>query len=186
MGMKAENWIVTAGIVFLLIMSLFSFLPEDVLESDFTAATVDKTMNLAPGGIDPMTLGQAGPMVAAAKKPGTASTRFPGQTDFERAPSVRFNGVIQQVSELQQHDGQIHIWVDDARGIEQHVSVGPSWFLKYTGCTIAHDITVTGVGFMFDRAGRDPLIYAQKIVINGKKCRLRNDEGFALWSNRLR
>ena len=87
---------------------------------------------------------------------------------------------------MQQHDGQIHIWVDDARGVERRVSVGPSWFLKYTGCTIAHDITVSGVGFMFDRAGRDPLIYAKKIIINGKKCRLRNDEGFALWSNRLR
>jgi len=184
--MKIENWIVTAGIVFLLFISILAFLPKDVLESDFLSSSLKKTANLAPVTIDPMTMGQAGPMVAAATKPGAASTQLPGQRDFERAVSVRFYGVIQQVSEMQQHDGQIHIWVDDARGVERRVSVGPGWFLKYTGCTIAHDITVSGVGFMFDRAGRAPLIYAKKIIINGKKCRLRNDEGFALWSNRLR
>ena len=197
--MKIENWIVTAGIGFLLIMSVLAFLPEELLDSDIISAPVSNAANSAPevlmnsvpqwgapGVIDPMVMGQAGPMVAAARKTAAPLTNSPGQRDFERASSVRFAGIIQQVSELQQHDGQIHIWVDNARGAETRVSVGPSWFLKYTGCTIAHDITVSGVGFLFDRAGRDPLVYAQKIVIDGKKCRLRNDEGFALWSNRLR
>jgi hypothetical protein len=29
-------------------------------------------------------------------------------------------------------------------------------------------------------------LFAKTIAVNGKTCRLRNDEGFALWSNRLR
>lgn len=194
--MKIENWIVTLGIVFVLLVSILAFLPEDFPEADLPNPAVNGIMNPAPGALlnnapefnvpfsmEPMTMGQPRSIVAAAIKPGQ---RAPGQKDFERARTVRFSGTVQQVSEIQQHDGQIHIWIHDARGREQLISVGPIWFLKYIGCSINHDIPISGVGFRFDKFGDDPMIYAKKIMVNGKKCRLRNDEGFALWSNRLR
>ncbi|MBF0291036.1 MAG: hypothetical protein HQK86_02670 [Nitrospinae bacterium] len=109
-----------------------------------------------------------------------------GLLDFERAPEKAFSGTVQQVSELQQKDGQIHVWLSGPNGVEQEISVGPSWFLRYIGCEIAHDSAISGVGFYFDNIAKDPVIYAQKITLNGRLCQLRNDEGFALWSNQLR
>ncbi|MBF0610901.1 MAG: hypothetical protein G8345_16490 [Magnetococcales bacterium] len=110
----------------------------------------------------------------------------PGLIPFEQAPTVRFKGRIQQVTEMVQRDGQIHIWIHDISGKEMQVSVAPGWYLQYMGCTLGHDTEITGMGFSFDNQGGDPLIYARQIQINGRNCRLRNDEGFALWSNRLR
>ncbi len=197
MGMKAENWIVTVGILLMLILTVFAFIPEDYVETELPSPPERIALNPAPDiFINNSPLMQMPPSVgqpmggvmmqnAAAARQGAGSVS-PGLKAFERAPTVKFNGIIQQVSEMQQHDGQIHIWVDDAQGVERRVSIGPDWFLKYTGCKIAHDITISGVGFMFERAGKDPLIYARKIRIDNKVCRLRNDEGFALWSNRLR
>lgn len=197
MGMKAENWIVTVGILFMLIIAVFAFIPEDYVDIDMPSPPERIALNPAPDifmNNSPMMemppyvgqpMGRAMMQNAAAAQQGAGSVS-PGLRAFERAPTVKFNGIVQQVSEMQQHDGQIHIWVDNAQGVETRVSIGPDWFLKYTGCKIAHDITISGVGFMFERAGKDPLVYARKIRIDNKVCRLRNDEGFALWSNRLR
>ncbi|GMT41910.1 MAG: hypothetical protein IEMM0002_0321 [bacterium] len=179
--MKTENWIVSLGIVFLLFTSVIALLPDDLLEADLP----NPTSGIA---INPMTAG--GRLVPAAALTPGANTKLPGLRNFENFPSVRFEGIVQQVSELPQHDGQIHIWVEPPQGGpqggEQRISVGPEWFLKYTGCAIAHDIKISGVGFLFDKPGQDPMVYAKKIRIGRKVCRLRNDEGFSLWSNRLR
>ncbi|MBF0283518.1 MAG: hypothetical protein HQL51_03570 [Magnetococcales bacterium] len=129
------------------------------------------------------TAGGTGPLTPNAPR---AAPPQQGMVPFEQAPQMRFDGKIQQLTELQQRDGQIHIWVHDVSGREVEISVAPNWFLAYMGCTLTHDIPVSGVGFRFDQQGGDPLIYAQRIRVNGKICRLRNDEGFALWSNRLR
>ncbi|MBF0453959.1 MAG: hypothetical protein HQL72_03965 [Magnetococcales bacterium] len=110
----------------------------------------------------------------------------PGLLPFSQAPLVRFSGTIQQITELQKRDGQIHIWLTDANGNEKRISVAPSWFLKYMSCTLLHDMAISGTGFQFDKTQANSLIYAKKIKINGQACHLRNDEGFALWSNRLR
>lgn len=111
----------------------------------------------------------------------------PGGTfNFERAPRVQFYGKIQQITEVQQNDGQVHVWIHDPAGGEMQISVAPSWFLKFVNCSLNHDVTITGSGFRFDRKNRDALVYAQKIQVNGHVCHLRNDEGFALWSNKLR
>ncbi|MBF0189379.1 MAG: hypothetical protein HQL50_15760 [Magnetococcales bacterium] len=111
----------------------------------------------------------------------------PGMTPFENAPTTTFSGTVQQITELPQRDGQIHIWVqDDQKNIERQVSIAPSWFLSYMWCEIRHDQAISGKGFEFDRGARSALIYARWIVVDGKTCHLRNDEGFALWSSRLR
>ncbi len=124
---------------------------------------------------------------------GVPSTRMaqPGMMPFERAPKVRFEGQVQQITEMPQRDGQIHIWLNmpakgNQRAREQQISIAPGWFLRYMNCTITHDIQLSGIGFQFERKRPSALIYAQKITIGRKVCQLRNDEGFALWSNKLR
>lgn len=132
-----------------------------------------------PPGVEPIPQ-----MVNVAQQ--QATPQATGLLDFEQAPEKSFSGTVQQVSELQQKDGQIHVWLNTPTGVEQEISVGPSWFLRYIGCEIAHDSAISGVGFYFDTITKDPIIYAQKISLNGRVCQLRNDEGFALWSNQLR
>lgn len=115
-----------------------------------------------------------------------AAPQAAGMLDFEQALDKSFSGQVQQVSETQQKDGQIHVWINTPGGLEQEVSVGPAWFLRYIGCEIGHDVAISGTGFYFDKIAKDPVIFAQKISFNGRVCQLRNDEGFALWSNQLR
>ncbi len=109
-----------------------------------------------------------------------------GVVAMAQIPQVNFKGTVQQITEQPQSDGELHIWVTTANGLEKEVSVAPGWFLQYLGCTLQHDITVSGAGFVFSQGTGNDLVYAKKIVINGKACQLRNDEGFALWSNKLR
>ncbi|HIJ83489.1 MAG TPA: hypothetical protein HPQ00_04705 [Magnetococcales bacterium] len=109
-----------------------------------------------------------------------------GVFNFEQAPKIQFYGKIQQITEVVQNDGQMHVWIHDPAGGEMQISVAPNWFLKLVGCSLGHDGIISGMGFRFDRKNKDALVYAKKIQINGHVCHLRNDEGFALWSNKLR
>jgi hypothetical protein len=109
-----------------------------------------------------------------------------GMTSLQRAPQIKFQGTIQQITEQPQSDGQLHIWITSPDGTERRISIAPGWFLQYLGCVLQHDITVSGSGFVFQQEIGNGLVYARKILVNGKTCQLRNDEGFALWSNKLR
>ncbi|SCA56620.1 putative Magnetosome protein MamS [Candidatus Terasakiella magnetica] len=81
--------------------------------------------------------------------------------------------------------GQVHIWVDTGPGVSKEVSIGPNWFLNHLGCRLSKNKMVRGVAYKFDKNDPNGLLYAKNIVVDGITCRLRNDEGFALWSNRL-
>ena len=122
-------------------------------------------------------------MIPVAARVPTAAE---GLVLLQQTPQVNFSGKVQQVTEQPQSDGQLHVWLQDANGAESRISVGPGWFLKYLGCDLTHDAVVDGAGFTYERNGTSPLIYAKRIRINGRACQLRNDEGFALWSNKLR
>ena len=110
----------------------------------------------------------------------------PGLMPFEQAPRQRFTGTIQQISEMPQRDGQMHVTLHDPAGREVHLSVAPDWFLQYMGCILTHDGQISGVGFLFDESVIGRVVYVKKLVVGAKTCHLRNDEGFALWSNQLR
>ncbi len=133
---------------------------------------------------------QPGQQPPAAGNPKPARRRTlkpkPGLMPFEQAPKVRFSGAIQQVSEMPQRDGQMHVTLHDPAGREVHLSVAPDWFLQYMGCSLRHDATISGVGFQFDDSPVGRVIYVKKLVTGRQTCHLRNDEGFALWSNQLR
>ncbi|MBF0154466.1 MAG: hypothetical protein HQL64_12060 [Magnetococcales bacterium] len=208
--MKTEEWIGLVGAIFLLVVVVLAVVPWDVRKSSSQSGGGAEGVNLLvpqpgfvgalpPGGGASLFpgMGQAIPVAAQTSVPGGpptptlaegATVAQPGLMPFEQAPMVRFDGVIQQMTELPQQDRQVHIWIHEGGGRESHVSVGPQWFLNYMGCDLVHDQHVSGKGFRFDRTRLepDPVIYAKQLLVNGRWCQLRNDEGFALWSNQLR
>lgn len=210
--MKIKHWIIITGPTIALLAMLMAMAPdeywgiEDSIESESQGAAADgvpgapaKSRTDAPSQPEQEGFLNKLPLINSAQSPAKSGAAMfknvaakrrvkaePGVMNFEKAPMVRFSGVVQQVSEFSKRDGQIHVWIHGANGREKEISVGPSWFLKYMGCEISHDTKVSGVGFSFDNKRQDPIIYAKNIIVNGKKSRLRNDEGFALWSNRLR
>jgi len=113
-----------------------------------------------------------------------------GLVPFTAARTEVFSGTVLKVHKTSsggQGWGQVHVWVSQRRGGVRELSLGPDWYLEYMGCTVAANMFIKGVGFDFGSTGTvDSQLYAKDVTINGAKCRLRNDEGFALWSNRLR
>ena len=209
--MKIEHWIIITGPTIVLFAVLMAMAPDEYWDIESSmgitnqAAMIDDAPDaLAGSQTDAPVAPEHGgildnvPVMNSTQSPAKSGASMfkvavkrtvkaqPGIMNFEQAPRVRFSGVVQQVSEFQKRDGQIHVLIHDASGKEKEISIAPSWFLKYIRCEIGHDTQVKGVGFSFDKTRPDPMIYARKIRVNGKVCRLRNDEGFALWSNRLR
>ena len=191
--MKLEEWLVSLGLFTVVILVVVTLLPEKLWTPDNIRANSNNTAVQA--GVWPAPSQVANPgdnnavtIPAAAIGPTNRTTKpQPGLMAFEQAPRVRFNGPIQQISEMPGKDGQIHVWLDNLQGQEQHLSIAPGWFLEYMGCTLTHDATISGVGFQFDHTQqKGAVIYVKKLVIGKTVCHLRNDEGFALWSNRLR
>ncbi|MEO5339574.1 MAG: hypothetical protein H7837_03505 [Magnetococcus sp. MYC-9] len=195
--MKLEEWLTVLGLAAVVVVVLFAILAGEGApgggSETWRAALLAQT---APALLSPTApvATAAAPTAAQDQPPAVMQpaalarpTRAqPGMMPFEQAAQVRFSGQIQQISELQQQDGQIHLWLNDPLGQEQHLSVAPSWFLHYMGCTLLHDATISGTGFQFDKLNKNSLIYVKKLTIGKTVCHLRNDEGFALWSNQLR
>ena len=115
-------------------------------------------------------------------------TAIPGLIPFSRAKTERFGGTVMRMSSMGPDTGwdQIHVWIDAGGGASREVSVAPQWFLQHLGCPIKEKSTIQGVGFKFDKVRPNAELYAKSIAVDGNSCRLRNDEGFALWSNQLR
>jgi hypothetical protein len=163
--MKPEHWIITTGMIFAVLVFVAAVLPEDYQDAG-TAVSSEAVAQ------------------TAAK---AAPTR--GLVPFSRAKTNRFQGKVVRVVSLGSSTGwgQLHIWVDEGNGgPAREISVAPDWYLMHLGCTIKENTRVDGTAFSFGKARPDPELYAKKISIGGKACDLRNDEGFALWSNRLR
>ncbi|MBF0357308.1 MAG: hypothetical protein HQL70_01800 [Magnetococcales bacterium] len=199
--MKVEEVIGLLAVVFIFGLIGAAMLPEDMWEDHSRTpgmgGVLQGVIGIAPTGSSSRVASplQGVAVAAVTPQPNTnvdqkvprTTIAQPGLIPFSRAPLVRFAGTIQQITELQQRDGQIHLWVtDNVTGNEHEVSVAPSWYLKYMNCTLLHDMDISGVGFQFDKKKGSSIIYAKKIKIKNQPCHLRNDEGFALWSNRLR
>ncbi|MBF0273084.1 MAG: hypothetical protein HQL98_13625 [Magnetococcales bacterium] len=190
-SMEPGEWIVVAGMVFVVGVMVASLLPDrfweptkpQTLPVAATTPQVGTNALLKPPGQEALRMI---PVAAARTPTDGAGAGASGLVLLQQSPTVKFAGTVQQISEQPQSDGQLHLWINGANGQEMRISVGPGWFLKYLGCPLAHDVAVDGSGFSFERNGTSPLIYAKRIRINGRLCQLRNDEGFALWSNKLR
>lgn len=77
-------------------------------------------------------------------------------------------------------------WLVTDGGGSRQISLAPDWYLQYLGCPVSENMHVKGTAYKFDTVRSGAKLFAKTIAVNGKTCRLRNDEGFALWSNRLR
>ncbi|MBF0429395.1 MAG: hypothetical protein HQL94_10770 [Magnetococcales bacterium] len=193
--MKIEEWFGLLGLLAAGALIAVALFPDDAWDRE---SAVDSSVKaISRTGVwptppsaawQPQTAQQPQmvPVVTVQPAPIGARQIKPGLMRFEQAPKVRFNGPIQQISETPGSDGQIHVWLHDPQGGEMHLSVGPAWFLHYMGCVLTHDAVISGIGFQFDDAQRAPMVYVKKIVTGTQTCQMRNDEGFALWSNQLR
>ena len=170
--MKAEYGVFGAGAIFSLLVLVAALLPDGIWNSRLSDSLA--TRSAAAGAVGGQGWGR--------------DEARPGLVPFTRAKSVRFRGrvarMISRGSDIGW--GQIHIWVDSGSGPATEISVGPNWYLQHLGCPVTEKSRVRGAAFKFGKVQSGAKLYAKNITIDGKSCRLRNDEGFALWSNRLR
>ncbi|MEO5338026.1 MAG: hypothetical protein H7841_14210 [Magnetospirillum sp. WYHS-4] len=192
--MRPEHLLLGAGMVFVVGLAGVAMVPDDAWDRDVSnaSAAVTNVAGTGSGAVDPAHMspdGAAG--LGGAAGVGTAprawNAAMPGLTPFTRASSVRFSGQVTEMVSLGNDIDwrQVHVWLGGGPGVGQGVSLAPDWFLGFQGCPVAAGDNVAGVAFNFDAKTPNSALYAKTISVNGKKCRLRNDEGFALWSNRL-
>ena len=124
-------------------------------------------------------------MAAAAPANLFGTGNLPGTQPFVPSPPVEFGGRITEVLTvgLEMGWGQVHIWINDGTGRLQEVSLAPESYLQQIGCPALANARVSGVGFRFDPNRPNSEIYAKTITVGGTLCRLRDDEGLALWIN---
>lgn len=214
--MKPEQWITSLGVIFIVGLIVGALLPDDFWEREHHGSHhgVSHQLSHVVQGAVPADLPRAPfpqqPGVAQVVWPqdmpgdgrqpfaGTAVAPVPqvqarniaavGLVPFEAGTTRRYEGQVQQfmVRGPDTDWGQVHIWVVDTTGTSREISLAPDWYLLYMGCMVSQSSRVAGVAFQFDKAAAAPILYAQDIVVGGRKCQLRNAEGFALWSNQLR
>ena len=188
--MKADHWVLAAGAVFCIGLVGVALFPDDFRDDDGHGALVNPVgVSLGPSGpapVGPDVFAGTGAMVPPPRAwPQNAA--LPGLVPFTRASTERFRGDVVRAA-IRGGDlgwGQVYVWVSGGPGREQEISLAPDWYLQYQGCAVSEGMKIRGVAFKFDKIRPDAEIYAKTISVNGTTCRLRNDEGFALWSNQL-
>lgn len=181
--MKAENWIIAAGLAFTVMVLFAALLPDDTF--DGSARMSSKFLEKGTAVV----MGTGDAQTAAAPQQRQNTQAMTGMVPFTKAKTDRFEGKVVRVISLGNDTGwgQLRVWVDaGGGGTSREVSVAPDWYLMHLGCTITKGARVKGSAFTFGKKLPDSELYAKNITIDGKTCDLRNDEGFALWSNRLR
>ncbi len=138
---------------------------------------------LLPDRVDTAT--GRGPAAGAGTTVGILPAALPGLSPFTPATPLQFGGRVTQVASFGNDVGwgQVHIWIDDGTGALREISVAPQSYLNQIGCPSFDGARVSGIGFQFDLARPTAELYAKTIVVGGRTCRLRDDEGLALWMN---
>lgn len=193
--MKTEQWIIGGGLACFLVLVVAAIMPDDFWDANISSSAsvivsvagsragianpALQARNAAPGG----GAVQQGPPTSWGR-----NVAMPGLTPFSRASSQRFQGnVVRTISRGTEVGwAQVHIWVANGVGDSRQISLAPDWYLQYLGCPVSENMHVKGTAYKFDTVRSGAKLFAKTIAVNGKTCRLRNDEGFALWSNRLR
>jgi hypothetical protein len=194
--MKTEHLILGAGTILLAGMVSVALIPDALWEGEMVRPAAGVGMAMAPSlAMQAERTAQAGRGQPAGSPPGWSAPAaraqpvvMPGMTPFEVAPVKPFRGDVQQVIERGDPAqwGQVHILLNDVSGKVTEISLAPRWYLHYLGCSVTTDVRLRGSAFDFDGRAPNPVLYAKDVTLQGTKCRLRNDEGFALWSNQLR
>lgn len=185
--MRAEYVILGAGALFVVGIVSAAMMPDEMLQRDNTG--MQPVMQPVQAQQVPIQAQiPANPAAAAPGAPWGRNAAMPGLIPFTRAASQKFRGRVASTVTLGSDMGwgQVHIWVADGANPVQEISLAPDWYLSYLGCTVAENTQVEGVAFKFDKVQTNVELYAKTITVNGRQCGLRNDEGFALWSNQLK
>ena len=134
---------------------------------------------------DQVTPASSARMVTAAAPNVFGLGNMQGTQAFVPSPPVSFGGRVTEVLTVgaEMGWGQVHIWINDGTGKSQEVSLAPESYLQQIGCPGLANARVEGVGFRFDPNRPSSELYAKNITVAGTICRLRDDEGLALWIN---
>ncbi|CAK0744547.1 Magnetosome protein MamS [Azospirillaceae bacterium] len=185
---KLEKWVIALGAVFGVFVLIAAVVSD---EFDDSSAFEDSGRLIAEAvgaGAGVGTPGLNAPQMPEMLGGGRMQTvAIPGLVPFARPQQERFTGRVIQVAALGAETGwgQVHITIlDDTTRATRTVSLAPTWYLQYLGCTVMQNYQVSGMAFRFDTTAADVPLYAKTIKVNGRPCQLRSDEGFALWSNR--
>ena len=161
--MKLEKVVLGSGAVFGIFVLIAAVVSEDGLDHpDFDAS--GKLIAEAVGaGAGVGTPGLNAPQLPAVPQGGQMQTAalpaaggIPGLVPFARPAKERYSGRVTQVTALGADAGwgQVHITIlDDFTGLSQVVSLAPTWYLQYQGCTVMQNYQVSGVAFRFDAPG---------------------------------
>jgi hypothetical protein len=180
--MKAENWVITAGIAFAVFVLIAAIAPDKLTGGGSVSRNQGSPKATQQANADTR---QGNTTATGQQHTGLVG----GLVPFSQANTGRFQGMVIRTESLGSANGwgQLHMWVDDGTGgSPKEISVAPDWYLMHMGCMVEANSPITGKAFNFARVRTAAQLYAKNITIGGKTCNLRNDEGFALWSNRLR
>jgi hypothetical protein len=167
-----ETWIMLVTVVFMVVLAVIAVTPAErpVAAGKGSSALVDTATGMVTAQ-NGMAQGQN----VAQLQPVQQLTTYP------------YSGVVDQfVNRDPKGWGQVHILVNDGAGLIQDVSLGPEWYLSFQGCVIRRGLHVEGVGFHFDGVTQGGRLYAKNVIVNGVRCRLRTDQGLAIWTDQLR
>ena len=108
---------------------------------------------------------------------------LPGLSPFTPAKPLQFSGRVTQVASIGNDVGwgQVHVWIDNGTGALQEISVAPQSYLNQIGCPSFDGARISGIGFLFDAGRPNAELYAKSVLVGGRTCKLRDDEGLALW-----
>jgi len=124
-------------------------------------------------------------VLARQGDPQAVAVAMPGLQPFIAAKPLQYAGRVTQVLSVGSDVGwgQVHIWINDGSGALREVSLAPQSYLDQIGCPPFENARVSGIGYLFDPGRPNAELYARDILVAGTTCRLRDDEGLALWMN---
>ncbi|MBF0470162.1 MAG: hypothetical protein HQL48_02185 [Gammaproteobacteria bacterium] len=181
---EPEGMILLLGVFGFIVLTLAALIPDDLEsgEYSFRASQGGGAVNALPqSGIAPVGGVQtAEPMAQNVVMQPLQSRRV-----------YAYSGTIQKVLNRDPNGwGQIHVFVGDMTVPPQEISLSPQWYLQFQGCTPVVGQHVEGQAFLFSQPGAahasNDLLYAKNVILNGVRCRLRTDNGLALWSDQLK
>lgn len=203
---QPEQWIMLLGLGFFLVLIGIAMNPDESVKSPSTATSSPTAQPVAmlnvqqtsPNGpphavnapiqLRPQMQGVQWATPGAV--PNTQTQNAAAMTPFQAAPTIPYSGVIEQIVNRDPGGwGQIHIFIRTPGNRVQEISLAPEWYLQFLGCTPQQGQAVSGEGMRFgaqQQGQPGQLLHARNVSMAGVICRLRNADGFALWSDQLR
>lgn len=122
-------------------------------------------------------------VLAAAANTVLAGLLFAQPEVFEPPTAVTVRGRVLGVTRERSRSGAhlgVHALLKTVDGEKIELRLGPEWFLKDHGITLAEGDEVEATGVRVEVEGRSTLVVAT-LVQGGRRLRLRDEYGFPVW-----